>query len=199
MFSSRDSNIWTYRLMWLGSCLMLCAALGCRANGYLIERNTRQNPLSGMLQLQSWSGPQPTKRTEQMLRRYDLAELQDKQPEQALHLLQEEIRREPSADKVYAFAELAYIEAQRAQKKNQLSQAQDYYSACVAHAYLFLFDQQFDQGRNPYDPRFRGACDLYNDALESSLRIARSSGLLQPGKTNQIQIGNRTFTLRRTQ
>ena len=177
------------------SVLTVCA-LGCRTNGYLIERGARLNPLTNSLQLQSWSGPQATDRSQQLLRRYDLAKLQEEDPEQTLHKLQGEIRQEPTPDKMYTFAELAYLAGQHAQKKKQLDRAQDYFAACVAHAYLFLFDQQFDQSRNPYDPRFRGACDLYNDALESALRVTRDSGMLQPGKTNKIQVGDRTYHVR---
>lgn len=185
----------TCYVTFLVAALSLCT-LGCRSNGYLIERNARLNPLTNSLQLQSWSGPQATERSEQLLRRYDLAKLQEEDPEQTLQLLQGEIRQEPTAEKMYTFAELAYVAGQRAQKKKQWERAQDYYAACVAHAYLFLFDQQFDQSRNPYDPRFRGACDLYNDALESALRIARDSGMLKPGTTNQIQVGDRTYHVR---
>ena len=51
----------------------------------------------------------------------------------------------------------------------------------VVNAYNYLFDDRFGRYRNPYDPEFRGACDLYNGALESMLRIIKKQGGLTPG------------------
>ena len=65
--------------------------------------------------------------------------------------------------------------------------ALDFYGASVLHAYQYLFDERFRDLRNPYDPQFRGACDLYNGALEAALRlVCKDKGLL-PGKTHTIR------------
>ncbi len=50
----------------------------------------------------------------------------------------------------------------------------------------------YDDVRNPYDPQFRGACDLYNSALERSLRFARKDGLIKPGgKVSFASVGSK--------
>ena len=64
--------------------------------------------------------------------------------------------------------------------------ALDLYGASVLHAYDYLFDQRFAATRNPYDPHYRGACDLYNGALESALRIICANKELVPGTTKTI-------------
>ena len=62
----------------------------------------------------------------------------------------------------------------------------------VVNAYQYLFDARFGRYRNPYDPEFRGACDLYNGALESALRIVKKQGGLVPGSTQTIRTANQT-------
>ena len=70
-------------------------------------------------------------------------------------------------------AELAYLGGKKAEKYDKRI-ALDLYGASVLHAYQYLFDDRFAATRNPYDPQYRGACDLYNGALEAGLRIDRA-------------------------
>ena len=93
--------------------------------------------------------------------------------------------REPSADKVYAMAELAFLGGKKTEKHDKRA-ALDLYGASVLHAYDYLFDARFAATRNPYDPHYRGACDLYNGALESALRIVCAEKELVPGVTKTI-------------
>jgi pimeloyl-ACP methyl ester carboxylesterase len=149
--------------------------------------------LDGTLQLLSRGGPQASDRTLQILRRYDLVEQNRHSPEAVLARLQEEMTLEPAPDKCYAVAELAYLGGIKAQRHGDDQQALDFYAASVAHAYLYLFDPRFDVVRNHYDPMFRQACDLYNVALESALRLYRDQGHLHPGRTESIKIGEQTI------
>ncbi|MCA9068265.1 MAG: hypothetical protein KDA84_05045, partial [Planctomycetaceae bacterium] len=68
-----------------------------------------------------------------------------------------------------------------------------WYLNCVAQSYAYLFDSRFRRERNPYDPQFRGACDLYNSSLESCLRIAQKEGTFRPGSTLQVSTCNHTL------
>ncbi len=52
---------------------------------------------------------------------------------------------------------------------------------------------RLDVSRNPYDPQFRGACDVYNSALESTLRLVNRNGKLRPGNTYRIQSDDREY------
>jgi pimeloyl-ACP methyl ester carboxylesterase len=93
--------------------------------------------------------------------------------------------RNPSAANVYAMSELAFLGAKKAEKYDKRV-ALDLYGASVLHAYDYLFDPKLAATRNPYDPSYRGACDLYNGALESALRIVCAKKELVPGTTNTI-------------
>jgi pimeloyl-ACP methyl ester carboxylesterase len=178
----------------------LCAILaltllsfgGCASQQYISMRKVPLNPLEGSLQLLSWYGPQPSERTDELLRRYDVA---DAGSEEVLTRLLAEIEADPSAEKLYAFAELAYIHAKRAEVMGRDGPAMELYGVAVAHAYWYLFDPQLDQFRNPYDPQFRGASDLYNAALEGAMRLANRETPLRPGSTYTVGTGTQLFNI----
>lgn len=149
-------------------------------------RSVPKNPLVEELQLASRQGPQPSPRTQQFLRVYGLTGDVKGDPRKLLQKVQLILQQEPSADKVYSFAELSYLAAVKAEKHDR-QLALNLYGDSVVHAYQYLFDQRFRYLRNPYDPHFRGACDLYNSALEAALRIICKGGGLKPGKSYTIQ------------
>jgi pimeloyl-ACP methyl ester carboxylesterase len=153
-------------------------------------RKVPKNPLAGPLNLLSRKGPQPTERTNQILRRYDLLKLQQDDPEATLAQLQREIAAEPTADKIHAFSELAYIAAYKADAMGDDAKALNLYGAATFYAYDFLFDPSYDAFRNPYDPQFRRACDVYNSALEAALRLIRHNGQLLPGESLMVDTGS---------
>lgn len=172
--------------------LLLCISLGCASQQYISLRRAPRNPLAGPLQLLSFYGPQPSQRTTDLLRRYDVAAADS---EEVLTRLRAEIENDPSADKLYSLAELAYIHAKRADAMGRRGQAMELYGVAVAHSYWYLFDQRFDRFRNPYDPQFRGASDLYNAALEGALRLANNETPLRPGGSYTIGTGEREFNI----
>jgi len=172
------------------------APLGCASKSYLVRREEPRNPLSRQLELVSRTGPKPTKRTEQLLRRYALEDLLEKEPGEALSRLHEQMQAEPSADKTYSYAELSFVEGKKLEAAGNEKDALDLYGAAVAHAYLYLFDPALDLFRNPYDPQFRRACDLYNSSLESAMRLANKQKPLRPGEMQVIQTGKRQLHIR---
>ncbi len=175
----------------LSGLLALCASAclvalpACSSSQYVKIRSAPSNALTDTLQLASWWGPRPSDRTMQLLRKYDLHDNLDDDPKQLLADFQKCIDREPTAEKLHAFAELSYLAAKREESKNE-KRALDLYGASVAYSYIYLFDETLGDLRNPYDPQFRGACDLYNGALEGALRIMQKQGNLAPGCGCQI-------------
>jgi pimeloyl-ACP methyl ester carboxylesterase len=176
---------------------LLVAALalsGCASQQWVTLRSVPRNPLGEELQLTSWSGPQPTARTMQLLRVYNLNDALNGNSRELLENLQRITKQEPSADKVYAMSELAYLSARKMEKQDP-AQALDLYGAAVLHAYAFLFDDRLAASRNCYDPQFRGACDLYNSALESALRLSCNRGELRPGTIKTIHTAVGTWDI----
>lgn len=175
-------------------CLAVVVLTGCAQERWARLRQVPLNPLTKELRLESRKGPRPTDRTLQMLRRYDLVELwEGDRINRLVESAQVVADREPIADNVYAVAELAYIAAKRSEENGHEDLSLDHYGIAVVNSYLYLFDPSFDNGRNPYDPRFRRACDLYNVALEGSLRIINRRGQLQAGKSHLIETANNAF------
>src|SRR4051794_1688746 len=171
--------------------MALCAGLlaGCAAPQWVTVRDAPHNPLSERLMLLSRGGPRPTERTKIFLRRYDLEGRFHDNPVELVHEVQTKvIDREPSPEAVSAAAELSYIGGVRAALVSNNSQALDLYGTSVAYSYTYLFDPRFSQIQNPYDPAFRGACDLYNASLEAALRGIKKQGKLKPEEHFSVEV-----------
>jgi pimeloyl-ACP methyl ester carboxylesterase len=162
---------------------------GCAAH-YVELRRAPKNPLAEQLKLSAENSA--SDRTMQVLRQYALTGELVGDPRKLLTDLQAIVEREPSAEKLYSFAELSYRAGRQMDPKNERA-ALDFYGAAVAYSYLYLFDERFASLRNPYDPEFRGACDLYNGSLEASLRILNKQGALQPGRTHSTETATQRF------
>jgi pimeloyl-ACP methyl ester carboxylesterase len=171
----------------------LILVLGCATDRFASHRSSPLNPLAAQLRLLSRSGPQVSSRTAMLLRRYDLLDVYQRQPQACLDSLLDLQATEPAPEKMYAIAELAYIMGQRAQRQSDSQEALEKYSLTLTHTYLYLFSEEMDGIRNPYDPQFRGACDLYNQALEATLRLVQASGQLRPGESYELATQRQTF------
>ncbi len=164
--------------------VLVCLPGGC-AEKWVTLRSVPRNPLGDQLHLTSLGGPQPTARTMQLLRVYNLTDDLQGDLRPLLVKLQQIAQREPAADKVYALAELSYLAGCKANAANP-DMALDLYGASVLYAYDYLFEDHLASTRNAYDPQFRGACDLYNSSLEAALRIVCKRHELIPGTTKTI-------------
>jgi len=178
---------------WLTLAILAILLSGCSAHRYLVQRDTPFNPLAMQLQLSSRSGPSISHRTESVLRRYALAELYRSQPTQCLEAMQNLVDQEHDGELIYSISEVAYVVGKRAEAKKNVILALDMYGISVSNAYMYLFATQFDSIRNPYDPQFRGACDLYNESLESTLRLVNAKGQLKPGTSYEVPAGEKTY------
>lgn len=166
----------------LVGCLFGCAA----QEQWVTVRSTPSNPLASTLDLVNPRGPKPSERTTLLLRRYDLESAFPHRVDHAIEQLDSFATTDTRHEHEHAMAELAYLAAQREEDSNaQL--ALDHYGTAVLHAYQFLFDDTDGQACNPYDPQFRGACDLYNQSLEGLLRLVRKEGDLRPGQRREIR------------
>lgn len=170
------------------------AAGGCASSRMVELREVPKSPLVDQLKLTSDKGPRASKRTRQFLRVHGLEDLTDGDSRELLDAVQEIIEKDPSAENVYAFAELAFIEAKKSEHHDPRL-AVDLYGASVLHAYQYLFDDRFSHNRNPYDPHFRGACDLYNGALESALRLVCKGTGLVPGQTYTLRTASGSWDI----
>jgi pimeloyl-ACP methyl ester carboxylesterase len=123
-------------------------------------------------------------RTMQALRQLNLEETYQTQPVKAYAALHELAVKSPSKDVLFALAEVSYALGRKLEtQKNGESVA--YYYLCAGYAYHYLFDSTEEESAkaNPaaeeiFDPRFRLACDLYNDGLAKCIAAAQKIGRL---------------------
>lgn len=194
--SARGQHIGLRWRRWSVCLLLMLSSVGCQSSSWLRVRRNPASPLAEALKLSSWSGPEPTARTQQWLRRYALVEqFEDASPADFVEDVNRVVSMRKSAENIYVLAELAFISGKKAEHKSDYSTAFDMYGIAVANAYLYLVDEQFDLRRNPYDPRFRQACDLYNGSLESALRLAQREGPITPGTKRSINTRSQSIQL----
>lgn len=172
---------------------LLLLTVGCASQKFVQVRQNPVNPLTESLSLMSRSGAQITLRTTTLLRHYALLDAYHRNPEDCLVQLQELAMDEKGAEKIYAISELAFTIASKAEKASHEGHALDMYTVSVSNAYLYLFCTDLDVSRNPYDPQFRGACDLYNTALEATLRLVSKQGNLKPGNSYRITTSKKDY------
>lgn len=178
---------------WLVAVLLLLA--GCATTEYVSVRPTPTNALANTLNLLDKDGPKVTTRTEQYLRRYDLAIAEETKTQETLKKLQENLTRDPSPDACQAFSEIAYLGGLKLQETNP-KDALNLYGAAVTHSYYYLFDPRFAQYRNPYDPQFRQVCDIYNQSLESCLRLMKKDKNVHATCAQTFVMGDHTLDLK---
>ena len=197
IYSFRRSASIGKTLLAVSTASLICmGTLGCHGSHWLAVRRSPASPLVESLKLHSWKGPEPTARTLQWLRRHDLVDgLEELAGLEFIDQVNEVATARPSAENIYVLAELAFLSGKRSELEEDVSAAFDLYGIAVANAYLYLVDEQFDLRRNPYDPRFRQACDLYNGALEAALRLAQLDGPLTPGTRRSIETSNQSIEL----
>lgn len=153
---------------------VLCALVaGCQSPHVVQVRANRHESVFHDLQQNLVTAQGPSARTEQLLRRLDLSGKFRRDPLEVLALLDRECRAEPSPDIVFALAELSFLTGKRLQPLNKRV-ATSLYGATVAYAYFYLFDEEVGTLPDAYDPRFRLACDLYNNALARCIRLTQS-------------------------
>src|SRR5262245_23886402 len=87
---------------WAGAFVVVLLFLftGCAQQRYIRLRERPQGVFGNPLKLLTQKPPRPTPRTLQLLRRYDLVSLQDKNPEATLARLQHEVESDPNPDKI---------------------------------------------------------------------------------------------------
>ncbi|MEM6328914.1 MAG: hypothetical protein AAF790_01565 [Planctomycetota bacterium] len=196
-------------------CLMtLClvaSVAGCASEPkWVTVRSAARNRFAVNVDALNPTGPKPSPRTEQLLRRYDLGARVEGERAEVIAELSGHASPQTRHEHEFAMAELAFLGAKRVEATDAAA-ATDMYGAALLHTYRYLFGGLeaggFGRGPdphavsptptldcNPYDPQFRGACDLYNQSLEGLLRLVRRTGELRPGDRRTIRTETHTCT-----
>jgi pimeloyl-ACP methyl ester carboxylesterase len=148
------------------------------------------------------SGSQPSLGTLSVLHRYDQIERFAKTPDAALQLIQQKALESRERGLLFALSELNSLAAERIRrsvKPWEPRDARDYYLASAVYAWFFLFGDATDPLPTGFDPRFRTACDLYNNGLAWALTERRSTNALAvlAGGTRHLPMGQLTVDFER--
>jgi pimeloyl-ACP methyl ester carboxylesterase len=116
-------------------------------------------------------------RSLQTLHELNLDAIYRRRPTEAYAALQTRAAASPQGETLFVLAELSYLLGREAEKSEQ-GPACCFYYYCAGYSYHYLFSKPAD----PFDPRFRLACNFYNLGLARCLRAAQCVGRLDPGR-----------------
>jgi pimeloyl-ACP methyl ester carboxylesterase len=148
------------RLLRLGAaCALLALAAGCatpvgvdRVDPRTVQRELLQSALTG---------DQPSAPTRELLTRLDLRDAFQRDPDGVLATLHQGFVDQGDLDRLYALAELSFLQAERTGRR-------DHALAAAVYAYTFLFGGA--EALHRFDPRVQVARHLYNRGLSLGLR-----------------------------
>ena len=183
-------------LLLLSLLLAIPLSTGCTGPRYLANRKIRENPLAGTLKLVGFKGPQISERTWNTLTRFGLDDQYASDPQKCFANIRKTINSNLDPELVYALSELSYVEGKKSERSGNLVDALSHYGVALTNSYDYLFSEDLQTTRNPFDPQFRSACDLYNESLEDTLRILCSEHHIEPGSTYTIKTPGREFVVR---
>ena len=188
--SLRDQSLSTVILL----CGLALVLSGCQSGGWLVKKQPDWSAF-GQTAHSKDASQKPSERTMQTLRQFDLAGRLEEDPEHVLRQLQAILRHERIAGILFAHAELANMLAEKSEEEDE-KRAFDLYVTAAADCYEYLFDDQFAQDRNAYDPQFRKVCDVYNESLDRAMRLANRHGGLKPGLQHFCHCGTDSILFR---
>ncbi|WP_435005870.1 esterase/lipase family protein [Tundrisphaera lichenicola] len=130
----------------------------------------------------------PSDRTIETLKRFALDSKYRRDPSSVLETLAQQARAHPEPDLVYALAELSWIESRKTDRRHR-GESNDRALDALSYAYDYLFAPELAIARQPSDPRYRLACDLYNGSLDHLVREAQSNGVkIEAGEDFSLKI-----------
>jgi len=132
-----------------------------------------------------------------VLQRYNMGQFFKKDPLKCLNELHQKIRTDNRRDLLFTLAELNYFTAKytlRDLDDSPLPENRPYYLDAAIYAYFYLFDETRNKPANPFNRRYRLACDLYNIALAEAMTNAKGNLVVKTG-IRKLPFGNIDLTL----
>ncbi|MCZ6599030.1 MAG: alpha/beta fold hydrolase [Planctomycetota bacterium] len=145
------------------------------------------------LNANAMNGDEPSTVAREVLHFFDLEESFEDDPAAALVELHVATTAEPFRSFLYALAELSFLTGKRLGDR-------DHFLAASVYAWLYLLGDDLQDEPNPYDRRFRWACELYNRGLERAFSsedgesFVFEGGLRElPGGTIDVRVDTSAF------
>jgi pimeloyl-ACP methyl ester carboxylesterase len=134
-----------------------------------------------------------SKFSKDVLIRYDLIKDFNADPGQVLTFLHHQAENDYRSDILFALAELNYFVGMRNRKRG-IEKSHPHFFASVLYAYFYLLGGQRATPPDPFDRRFRIACDLYNSGLAEALADGDGNLRIAPAEV-ALPVGRFGFTV----
>ena len=132
-----------------------------------------------------------------VLQRYNMGQLFTEDPLKCLNELHKKTLTDNRRDLLFALAELNYFTAKytlRDLDDSPLPENRQYYLTAAIYSYFYLFNNTRNKPANPFNRRYRLACDIYNIALAEALTNAKGNLVFEPG-VRELPFGNIDLSL----
>ena len=119
-----------------------------------------------------------------VLQRYNMGVYFREHPLKCLNELHQKALTDNRRDLLFALAELNYFTAKytlRDLDDSPLPENRQYYLAAAIYAYFYLFNNTRNKPANPFNRRYRLACDIYNISLAEALTNAKGNLVFEAG------------------
>jgi pimeloyl-ACP methyl ester carboxylesterase len=119
-----------------------------------------------------------------VLQRYNMGIYFSEHPLKCLNELHKKTLTDNRRDLLFALAELNYFTAKytlRDLDDSPLPENRQYYLNAAVYAYFYLFNNTRNKPANPFNRRYRLACDIYNTALAQALTNKKGNLVFEAG------------------
>lgn len=128
-----------------------------------------------------------------VLIRFNLIQAFNDDPQQVLTFLHHEAGKDYRSELLFALAELHYYIGMR-YRRDGISRSHRHFFASAIYAYFYLLGKEWLDSPNPFERRFRIACDLYNGALAEALADAAGNLQIVPTQV-ELPVGRFSFSV----
>ena len=179
-------------------CCLLWLLSGCSTPIGITQITAEESYKISTISALSGAG-QASNNTKAVLQRFNLTELYERNPQQALLNLHQIALTDERRDLLFALAEISYAygESLPENSSNQTERmgSKNVFLQSAIYAYLYLLGESDEASPSPYDRRFREACELYNRALGYAFRQEQGNGLSFSGGNRDLQVGTVNISL----
>ena len=175
--------------------LLVLGQMGC--GGSIGTRDVGFQKAYGQINTNALLNKQCSATSKNVLQRYNMGELFSEDPLRCLDELQKKVRTDNRRDLIFALAELNYYTARHTLRyldDTPLPESNQYYLNAVIYAYFYLFDETRDKPANPFNRRFRLACDIYNISLAKAMSNRKGDLIFKAG-TRRLPFGTIDLSL----
>ena len=177
------------------SLLLILTSSGC--GGAIGTRNVGFRKAYEQINTNALLDAQYSVTSKNVLQRNNMGAFFKEDPLKCLNALHKKIKTDNRRDLLFALAELNYFTAKytlRDLDDTPLPESRQYYLNAAIYAYFYLFDETRNKPADPFNRRYRLACDIYNISLAKAMMNPKGDLTFEAG-ARQLPIGTIDLSL----